>query len=296
MIRYEPTSFSTIARAQYIIAVRLVSVTASEWRPDEELALDKRDVAAKLSVERYWKGEPEPASLPAEGAVVELRFVQYAYRGPIRFKLPGVWSQVAMIEGERHFLFLLAASLEEPYLFLVTPQAIAEPDLALAELSGCPQIRLGELLQKAAPNTAQFGALFDEYVASRLKETFFAYPADYHLYFRIMESAIAPMQLRWIWLREAIAGLALHDPAPAVFVARTVFGCLQLAVDGGEDLRNAILKTYLPNLLGLQGGMQYKAAGDVFEGLPNVRQQSRNLLTENPALPDRERLLQWLQA
>ena len=114
------------------------------------------------------------------------------------------------------------------------------------------------LLDEADPKLPQFGALFAEYVASRIPEMFFSYPADYHHFFQMLESTLAPQPLRWIWLRESIGWLSSVDPAPPLFLARTVFGCLRIASTAGPDMRKAILGVYLPNLLGLTGGLKPK--------------------------------------
>src|SRR5688572_19874389 len=124
MIRYEPGSFSRIAKGTHIVAVQLQAYKATEWRPDEELALDKRDVSAMLRVERVWKGQP----VVPPHSVVPVEFVQYAYRNVIRFALPGPWSRHTLIEGSSYFLFSIGSSVEifrEPHLFFVETADVA---------------------------------------------------------------------------------------------------------------------------------------------------------------------------
>jgi hypothetical protein len=293
MIRYDPGSFSRIATSTHIVEVQLQEYAASEWRPDDQLALDKRDVSATVRVRRIWKGE---LAVPPN-TVVPIQFTQYAYRNVIRFALPGPWSRHTLIPGAGYFLFSIGSTidvLEEPQLFFVETAEAAATDVELADRSGCPPTRLGVLLDETGAELPRFGALFAEYVASRIPEMFFDYPGDYHRLFQMMESAAASFQVRWIWLRETIGWISSMDPAPPLFLARTVFGCLRIAAVAGNDMRQAILAVYLPNLLGLSGGLTPKRASEVFQGLASTRQQSRDLLAD-PGLPNRGLLLEWLE-
>lgn len=295
MICHDPSSTSKLGRATHIIEARLNSFTATEWEPMEGIRLDGRLVTAEFELERFWKGEPDPAL----AKTVTLEFEQYNYQnGIIRFALPGVWSRHKVEAGASYVLFLNAGSsalLEEPHCFFVETAKTAIPDLSLSDRSGCPPNRLGKLLDELAPELPRFGPLFSEYAASRIPETFYRYPEDFHLLFRLLENDLAPGHLRWIWLRGIFSGLAMMDPAPPAFLARTVVGCVRLAAKSGPDLSRAVLATYLPNLLGISGGRIRKKAREVFVDLPGTAAQVTQLLGGDANLPNRDALLEWMR-
>jgi len=309
MIRYQPDSNSAIAKATHIVQVRLREFQASEWvePPDFELEgtpepeegaivlpVDHRDVEARVAPQRLWKGDEDEQSMHDR----VIRFRQYRYRNIIRFKLPGVWSSVELTPGLDYFLLLQAASaayLEEPHCFFAGEYAEVHRDIEMADRSGCPAISLRALLQECAELVPTAGRLFLEYAASRIPETFFAHPADFDFVFRLIESPDASARLRWMWLREIFGWLTMMDPAPPVFIARTVLGCMRLAQRNESDLNAAMLGVYLPNLLGLTSGLVRKSAAETFIAFPATRTSAIELLEANPQWPGRQLLLDWLR-
>lgn len=293
MIRYEPGSPSKITRASHIVELELKTFTATEWEPIPGERLDERDVKAEVVLQRFWKGETE-RQLPV---TITLPLVQHRYQDVIRFALPGAWSRHSLKAGASYFLLLNAASgenLTEPRCFFVETAEAARLDVEMADRSGCPANRLRVLLDEAAPELPRFGALFCEYVASRIPEMLFQYPDDFHAFFRLLENPLAPIHLRWIWLREIFAWLRAMDPAPSIFVARTVFGCVRLAVTASPDLRQAMACVYLPNLLGISGGLVPKTPRQIFAGLPTAAVKVEELLQADPNFPNRAALLKWI--
>ncbi|MBL8218433.1 MAG: hypothetical protein JNL62_04355 [Bryobacterales bacterium] len=309
MIRYQPDSNSAIAKATHIVQVRLREFQASEWvePPDFELEatpepeegaivlpVDHRDVQARVAPQRIWKGDVDEESMRER----LIRFRQYRYRNIIRFKLPGVWSSVELTPGMDYFLLLQAASaayLEEPHCFFAGESAEVYRDIEMADRSGCPSISLRALLQDCAAHVPTAGRLFLEYAAGRIPETFFQHPADFDFVFRQMENPDASARLRWMWLRETFGWLTMMDPAPPMFIARTVLGCFRLAQRNESDLNAAMLGVYLPNLLGLTSGLVRKSAAETFGAFPVTRTSAIELLEANPQWPGRQPLLDWLR-
>ena len=70
---------------------------------------------------------------------------------------------------------------------------------------------------------------------------------------------------------------------------------LEGAAKSGPDLSRAVLAMYLPNLLGISGGLIGKKAREVFVDLPGTAAQVTQLLGSDANLPDREALLAWMR-
>jgi hypothetical protein len=333
MIRYDPDSNSRIAKATHIVQVRLLRFQAGEWieppdyeseataapevadEPEDEndddesdsavsqeesapleitLPVDRRLVEALVAPQRIWKGEQDGESIRER----VIRFTQYRYRNLIRFKLPGVWSEVVLTPGADYIQLLsapLAAFLEEPYCFFAASAVDVLRDIELADRSGCPPISFRALLDECITDLPTAGPLFLEYLASRIPETFFDRPVDFDAVFRQIENPAATPRLRWMWLRDIFGWLTLRDPAPPIYIARTVFGSLRLAQLNDRDLNGALLGVYLPNLLGLTSGLARKSASEAFERIPAARTSSMAILEANPQWPRQELLLDWLK-
>jgi hypothetical protein len=297
MIRYQADSTSEILRATHIVLVRLAQVTFGPQQPGGDFLVEQ-GVRAGLRIERVLKG-----TLAAQpGQVVTLAFSVFKNEGARFTALPGIWSRHALAKDAQFVLFSTVASsdpvavLSEPRSFLCETADRALPDLDRASQDPAPELSLAKLVTRSAENRAAFGSLYARYVAWRLRETVTPETrSDFDSILQVAEDPATSDIFRRIVLTEAYDLLMLLDPAPNAFLARLIWGSVRvLATERGEALREVVIGTLLPNLLGLEGGLSRKQAAEVFAKAGDWRLEVQEVLRTRAELQGREQILEWL--
>ena len=297
MIRHQPESTSEILRATDIILVRLGHLTLGPPQPGGDF-LVVREVHAELNIEQILKG-----SLPKDRTqVVNLVFSVYANEGSRFTALPGIWSHQTISEGAQFVLFSIAGSndpaqvLSEPQCFRCETAEEAMPDIGRASLEDTPGLTLAKLVIRSATERASFKSLFARYVAWRLREVVMANSLeDFDSILAVAESPETNDVFRRILVTEAYDLLMMLDPAPNTMLARLIWGSIRLiATENGEPMRELVLQTLLPNLIGLEGGLVRKHAPDVFAGADVQRREVEEILSARQEFPGRDQIIQWL--
>lgn len=297
MLPYDPQSTSEMLRAKYILLAVIDSISFGAWEPDESM-LERRVGNARVRIERVLKGEIE--TVPDE--VLTITIATWRNAGPRFVAVPGVWSECEIGAGAAFVVFSsacrgdVAALLAEPCAFTVRPAdgALAEVEL-ISELA-TPETRLPDLVAELAARRETLTLLSARYVAARLRELLFSDPSGFHNVLSEVENPAAHTVFRRIVISEAYDDLMMLDPAAPVFIARLIWGSVRMFGSGtAPEFASRVLETYIPNLLGIEGGLSEKRAKDIFEHAKGPREEMETILRSRTELPGRERLLAWLE-
>jgi hypothetical protein len=264
MIRIDPNSSSELLRATHIGLVRLETVQPSEWQPAGRI--EQRRVLLTVTLLELYKGDLRERV----GATVSLPVWQSRPAGLRIFAVPGVWSGYELESGARFVLFSVSSSqiaeevFVEQSLFRVEPAATAVPDVLLALRGGVPEISVADHIARCNDEMPTWGYLFARYFEARMPEAFFNHFRDFDALMHAVEDPRLSATATRILLAAAYSKLMLYDPAPPIFLHRLLMATERvLQTSRGESLRAAVLETYLPNLLGITGGLTRKHASEV---------------------------------
>jgi len=276
-----PESTSYILRATHIVEVALEMVQASEWQAVSP-RLEHREVHLELKLVEIHKG----TTRWQPGSVAPMEAVQSRARIPREFSLPGVWSRFELTPGARFVIFTVAG--EPP--FKVEAAETAVPDLRRAQRAGVPELSLGETIAASLGELQNWAYLFAQYLEARLPESFYQRFDDFEVYLQSVEDPRLSAMARRMLIAAAYTKLMLYDPAPPTFINRLLeTTALVLEAPYGASLREAVLETYLPNLLGITGGLERKRAADVLGAFPAARGRIEGFLANVPSV------LAWLR-
>jgi hypothetical protein len=298
MLPYDPDSISELLRAKYIFLAVFDSIAFGPWAPDGEM-LESRVGEAQVRIGRVLKGEIETA----EEAALSISLKTWRKAGPRFVAVPGVWSKCQIAPGAAFVVFSracgggLAALLVEPCAFAACPADAALSEVELILELATPETRLPDLVTALTARPEILTTLSARYVAARLRELLFGDLAGFNRVLSEAENPKAPAIFRRIVISEAYDDLMMLDPAGPAFIARLIWGSVRMFGSGtAPDFASRVLETYIPNLLGLEGGLARKNASGVFAEVKEQRQEMAAILRGNTQLPGRERLLAWVES
>lgn len=304
MIFYRPDAQSDILRARQIVIVQIESAKAGAWQPISN-RLQQRDVDLLLSVIKVMKGElrnTEGERIEAGSNPIQVRIQQAENVGPRFTAVPGAWSEKEFTSGMNFLVFgtadngLLNDVLRDPLCLRVEVAEMAQSDVELAVLAGMPALPIDQLLTRTRASWGDYGSLFALYLVDRMTEILFSSPKRFSM---VLEVATAPelnLAPRWTLLSGAFSQILLRDPAPIEFVSELVSATLSvLDMPETADLHRNLLGTYLPNLLGLEGGCKHWFPDEVF---PDSTELERVLffLEGHPLQESAGLIIEWLRS
>jgi hypothetical protein len=286
-----------ILRATHVLLVRVRDSTPGPWQAASP-RFEDRGVEVSFELVRVLK-----ESVPERpGGVVRVRVRQWRPTGSRFSAVPGVWSAHALDPGAEFVVFSrgprdAADALAEPCCELVRPAGPILADVEAVAAAGDPPEALGRLLDSLADRLPTLGPQFALYVLDRLAEVLFEDPDGYDTVNRVAETPKLSPPTRHVLSTGIITQVLMRDPAPNEFVARLVVGsCRVLALPSEGSLQQNLLGTYLPNLLGLEGGATKKAARDVFAEHPDERKFVVGVLRNYPDQAAARPLREWAEA
>ena len=299
MIPYDPESSAEILRATHILLVRVVESAPGPWTPVSE-RLQQRDVEVLFSIDGILKG----TIIEGQGARVRTTVQQFEVVGGRYFRVPGVWSEKELSPEARFVAFTSSGSgndpvashsaLREPECFTVDAGDESVIDVALADRAGVPPEPLGRLLLATADQRPAYGRFFARYVEARLPEILFNSREDFDVVMSTVEDPALSPVARTLLISAVCSSCIMLDPAPPAFVARLVAGTARVVSQPVDSsLQTNLLKTYLPNVLGIVGGAQPKPAREVFADQPESRAITESLLAAYPDRAAARPLLEW---
>jgi hypothetical protein len=217
--------------------------------------------------------------------------------------VPGVWSNRSIESGARYLCFSrggsqsAAQSLVDPECFLVEAAEAHERAVTIADAFGSPPVPFAMLNAVFERDKERADYLLARYAVARLPEILFASYPDFDALMTQLEDPAFARSPRGLILTGVYAWFLRRDPAPSNFLARLVTGSAGIiASPMDESLRANILKTYLPNVLGMVGAARRKVARDVFAEQPERRVAIESLLARYPDPATVTPILEWARA
>jgi hypothetical protein len=220
-----------------------------------------------------------------------------------RFSLqppPGVWSNIVINPGTRLVAFgastssTASAVVNDPDCLLLVPagEALTEVRLALQNESNFSD--LGRLLSSARPAAQQLGWLFGDYLWARHGAEAMADITKFNEIATFLEEPKLGKDARTTMLMAITTQVAMQEPPNHIDrLAITLFRLLNMPE--AEKLHDNLVGTYLPNLLGLNGGVSLRRPSDVFRQQPTEREKAeratRSYKGQQPVAP----LLDWFK-
>ena len=287
---------SLILRSTHILLIRIESTEVGPWVP-EEGAPTRRTIAPRLIVEEVLQG----TLLPKPSQPILVQATQARRVGTRFYALPGVWSEHDVGAGTRLVAFSLSPSnvgadvLSERHL-----QRLMDPQEALGDVRRVVEAErkttsISDLLTLANRNLAGLGFLFADYVADRIETSGALGAPELDALRTHLELPGLSAEARSTLLGSVNSILIATDPVPPPVLERWVTTLFRLiALPGAVDADN-IIQVYLPNVVGISGGVKPKKASAVFTENPAERQRAREILGAYQGPATKAKLLEWLQ-
>lgn len=267
MIRFQPNAQSEILRAARILQVRIDSFQAGGFRPDPPFM--NRNVALILTLTAVSKGEVREAP----GDRLQIEVIQTVNAGSRFTAVPGVWSRVELAADLELIAFTgpegttAVEALVDPACFLVTPADPAASDVAKADQAEDLAVRVADLIARLHSRTASFGILFVRYLLDRLPEVFPDHVEDFDALLRLLEAPELDASARFALCQGMVGAFILAGSVRIEMMRRLLQSLFQLlTMPEAEGLRQNLAVTWIPNLVGIEGGMDRLAAADVLDG------------------------------
>ena len=296
-IPYRPNSSAALLRAACILRIGLRSVRVGDWRPisaylqDRPLQLDV-ELLAVLKGAVDW----------APHSRLHLTATQAANRGPRFVAVPGIWSRVDLSPGTELIAFASAGGaaadvLDETACFRLSPAAEVQSDLDLAAQVTASGADLASAVhQIVATMPRVVGPLLAQALADLVWDAWPRPEDGLAAVLSLLLSRQLPAPSRYVLLSDLVSGVLLRDPAPDSLIAPVVRAGFQLLGEpAAEPLHENLITTYLPNLLGLEGGALPRAVQDVYPD-PADRAAALAGLGRHALVPEAAGLAAWLQS
>jgi hypothetical protein len=292
--RVLPDSASVMLRATHILVIRIESSQAGEWSPDPSGDWLRRSVALTIRLEERLKG----ITREEVGTSLDLQVTQYASPSLWVTGLPGVWSEPSVEPGMRLVAFCrsegdrTAELLVEPACELLMPAENALVDARLAMRAETERLDVAALLAEAREVAASLGHLFVEYLWEAHGGAFLWDAKAFESLMQLLENPDLALIARATLVSQLTTRFLAGPAAPAnrARLALAMFRLLEIGQ--AAPLRDNILETFLPNLLGLPGGAAQVTVDEVFRDHPDERRRAESLVRE--LQPAAQALIQWL--
>jgi hypothetical protein len=290
-------STSVILQATHMLLIQIESADSGSWA-QETARTQARSVKLQISLREVLKGSVGDDT----STNIEIPVQQAAGLGSRIFAVPGVWSGKLLNAGTRHVVFCRSSSvnandiLQEAHTMAVMSSGECLSDVRRTLDAEREHVTLPELIPRFAGDPDSLGPLFAEYMAARLDEVLFRDAEGFNELMSSLETPIVSSRFRGIILREIYSRALLADPAPPGFDDRLVVGTLRIiALPEAAPLHDDLLKTYLPNLLGLEGGATKKRAESIFRRFPGEREQAERVLSAYATPAIAALVLDWIR-
>jgi len=286
-------SRSILFRATHILLVHIESADPGEWSVPDHLVRTRTN-ALRLRWEKTLKGK-----VSFDTVVISVKQSEPAI--PRRFAVPGVWSGKRLASGEQYLVFANSRSTNAGVILqetstlevLEAEQALIDVELALDSERG--HWTLSQAVAHARDRSGSLGPLFAQYLATRLARLPSTNVVEFDAVMAFVEAPALSSRFRQVLLSEVYANSLMNDPVPDKFAARLAVASFHiLARPDAGPLREDLISTLLPNLVGLKGGARKQTAADVFRDFPADREKAEQILTADTA-PAAAYLLHWLR-
>ena len=293
---FDPESKSDILKSSHIFVATVESARFDPWRSGPS-RFDHRDGEVDFRIDEVWKGELEE---DGDGPVrVEIR--QYRPSGPRFVAVPGMWSGKEIEAGKKFAVFAVSLC-KTVHLLFAEPSGIkaveaedAAGDFALAAADGSPPVPAGMAARRALAAIGSFDYLYAQYLSQRLPETLFGDPDGFRHFMRLAEDPRLSPRCRWILLTDTYSQLLMRDPAPMEFVEPLLTATFRI-LDNPEAsaLQSPMIETYIPNLVGLEGGAEHKPADLIYGNNTDMQRFAAQVMRKRSGVAGAPGIVQWL--
>ncbi len=294
----QPGSKSIVLRSTHVLLIHVTSANAGPWAPTPE-GLKSRKVDLSVRVAEVLRGKLDP---PAAGPV-NLSITQYDYPGELMMQpLPGSWPRGDLLPGTSLVVFAQTPELRaervlvEPACTQVMP---AEPVLAglrIAAQAEAGDLPLPRTLALAVPEAAHLDPVFADFLWGKYGDAAMASQSEFDSLEDFTERPGLDVRTRQALLKDGYDLVGLYGDSTPERARRLALAMFHvLLMDEAADLRDNLIGTYLPNLLGITSELPHQEASKVFQGHAAERSALEAFLhrqTDADATP----LLTWINA
>ena len=288
-------SVSEITRNRGIFLVNVLDAQIPPWQPSGG-GLASRKVAMRLVIEEVLKGEVKP---PA-GTPFSMEITQRGTGSMRVMDYYGLWSHVNIKPGAEWVAFSTGSSaeaiqlLEEPACEQLVPPEQALDDVRAAMALERQKAAPAAIVEAAQQKAAERGAVFARFVWDRSGQAALQSKELFKGILSIITSPSTSLAGRQEFITRVDTALSLL-PSPRRDLEREFLLDLfqLLGSPAGETLREDLATRVIPNLIGLPGKAEHKAA-DVFGASAELRGRVRTELQHPELDPKPTALLQWL--
>jgi hypothetical protein len=234
---------------------------------------------------------------------VQISITQSGYAGELMMQpLPGAWAGIEPQAGTALVVFANSDDLRaeriltEPACTRVVP---AEPVLAglrIAAKAEAGDLPLDRALALAVPDIARLDPTFADFLWGKYGEGAVASQSDFDLLADFAERKGFEVRTRQALLMGGYNLVKLYgDATPGRAQRLALAMCRVVLMPDAADLRENLIGTYLPNLLGIASGLPPQTASMVFKGHEAERDALKAFLHRHgtdAATP----LLKWVSA
>lgn len=290
MIRHLPDSSSLVLKAAQIAQVRVDRVEAPDW--DDQVT---RQARLHLMVTDVWKGRLSPGPL-----VLTVTQNRPPDRGPI-VSPPGCWQDGRRAAGEYWVVFTRSASeaaaeaLAEGSCLQAAPAEQTAIDVQIAERVESAGLSLPAIVRLVIPGAAKLHVTFAQYLRARFADQRLEKEENLNAVLDLVATPALTTPVR-VTLLDAVESSISSSRAVTDWhfhrLAVAMFGLLSLPQ--ASDLHENLIKTDLPNLLGLIGGARKRPAKAVFEQWPKEGIAAAQALSQYRGPANTKPLLDWI--
>lgn len=291
-------STSLVLQAQQIFLIRIDEANPGEWAKSSNEWL-KRSALLSVTLLEVLKG-----SLKARpGTTATLKITQLSPISPRRPNAPGLWSKQVIEPGTEIIAFSRGSesdSLENLLVEGVCQQLlIAEGHLADVRLTiqaDEENLEPSALLKLASTQAGQLGYLFTEHLWAKIAEPALNNFKIFELLMQFIELPELSFIARWLLLQSVYSEITTSPTVSSEYVHRLVVSMLRLIqVAQNVSVTDSIIQVFLPNLLGLEGGLPQKQSSEVFKSYADEHTTLEQILKNYAGNASTSALLQWLQ-
>jgi hypothetical protein len=289
-------ALSLLLRSTHILLIRIESAAVGPWVPAED-GPTRRTLELHLIIEEVLKGILNDRT----DKPVAVKAIQARRLGTRYYALPGVWSEHDVGAGTRLVAFSISSGntgaevLSERRLQMLLAPEQSLADVLLFREVESKHLPLVETVGQANGHAGKLGFLFADYIGDRVEQSAtLGAPELDAIRIHLELPALAP-EARSTLIGSVSSLLTASDPVSAAVLERWVTALFhQIAIPGSADADN-IIQVYLPNFVGITGGVKRKSAKAVFDEYPAERQHAEEILRNYRGPAPVAKLLDWLQ-
>ena len=298
-MRVVPDSPSILLRAVQIQFLRVEELSIGPWETGPRRT-ESRHFELRGRIDEVLKGVVDEGV----GAQVLVKGRQVRPAGGRDQSVPGVWSRITLQPGQRLAVFSTTSSkhveamLREDSILGVFPAESVRADIIHAMDAESSPGSLSKDLENLGEAGNDLTPVFGEYVMARLQENvLFKDVKGFDHVMSWVEGPTVSDSLRRFVVASLFSIILVSEPTAPGYGDRLAVGAFRiLAQWPREPLASQLVNTYLPNLLGLEGGASQKSPEMIFSNDEDERARAREALKRQPDSQGRSELLIWIDS